>query len=120
MGSAITKAPSISVFVALGLIIVSVLFILCLKDYQLHDWLDCEDRRYMLFSGIGSVALAIGLFFHVIFLRNSGSSGGKVGTGLYVSVICIVILWVYILFLSWDLWFKKVPGLDFEVDDEEK
>jgi hypothetical protein len=118
MGSAITKAPSISVFVALGLIIVCVPFILFLGYYQLPIWLDCRDRRYMLFSGIGSVALAIGLYFHIIHLKNS--SGGKAGTGLYVSIVCIAILSVYILFLIWDLWCKTVPGRDtgFGFNDE--
>lgn len=109
MGSAITKAPPISFFAALGLIFV-VIFLSIWVNRPGHytrrmKWFEHSDNLCVIFSGICTVPLFIGLLFHIIFLANTRSSGGRAGAGFYMFIIGILILGLQISILL--LWPKK-------------
>ena len=92
-----TNAPSISAFVAIGLTVLAIARILTTKDYHLSIWIDDVYRCQILFYFLWTVPLIIGVVLDYIFLKDSGSSGGRAGAGLYSSIVCILILVLLVL-----------------------
>lgn len=109
MGSAITKGPPISFFTALGLIFVTIVLSIWANrpghNTRRMKWFEHSDNLWVIFSGICTVPLFIGVLFHVIFLANTRSSGGRAGAGFYMYVVGIVILGLQMSILL--LWPKK-------------
>lgn len=115
----LTNAPSISAFVAIGLTILAIARILTTKNYyHLSIWIDDVYRCQILFSFlVCTVPLIIGVVLDYIFLKDSGSSGGRAGAGFYSSIVCILILVLFGSCTIWKLYFCESPKAVLESED---
>ena len=112
-----TNAPSISAFVAIGLTVLAIARILTTKNYHLSIWIDDVYRCQILFSFVWTVPLIIGVVLDYIFLKDSGSSGGRAGAGFYSSIVCILILVLFGSCTIWKLYFCESPKAVLESED---
>lgn len=110
ISTSLTKAPTISFFTAIGLMLVSIglsIWVNRLGYTRRLKWFEHADNLFIILSGILIVHQFIGLLCHGLFFENIRSAGGRAGLGLgfYMSLVCIVILGVQISVLL--IWKKK-------------